>query len=326
MTGLDLTVSADRVRASTEAMRDAVRDVTAGYADVWSGPFPALVDALVEVGRVDLCLARLVEGHADAVRILEQAGTAPRPGVYGVWASRSAGTGVAAVDDGAGWRLKGELRFASGVDVIDRALVPGWLDEETHLLFDVPADGVEPDRETWLTGAMDASRSFTVRADLRCDPTDVVGPTNFYLHRPGFVVGGLAVAAVWAGGALSVLEQVSSGLRRFEASSHQLRRLGLMEQACWQARTALDATTRRLPCLDGEPLVHETTAARTAVVTCCEQVIDEAARIVGPGGLAGDARLARTLADLAIFVRQHHVDLALEGFGRQALTSRGAAR
>lgn len=322
MSGPELTVTADGVRSSTEAMRDAVRHVAGTHADLWTAPFPDLADALVGLGRVDLCLARLVEGHADAQRIIDQAGGEPRPGVYGVWASRSAGTGVAATETGTGWQLRGELRFASGIDVIDRALLPGWVDPGTHLLFDIAADDVEPDRSTWRTGAMDASRSFTVRADLPCGADDVVGEANFYLDRPGFAVGGLGVAAVWAGGAQSVLEQVSAGLRRFEPTAHQLRRLGVMEQAVWQARTVVDVTARRLPHLAGGALTRETGAARTAVVTCCEQVVDEAGRIVGPGGLSGDARLARTLADLDIFVRQHHLDLTLEALGRHALAER----
>ena len=122
-----------------------------------------------------------------------------------------------------------------------------------------------------------------------------------------------------------MLEQVAAGLRRFTPSAHQTRRLGVMEQAVWQARTAVEATARRLPDLAGDRLARETTAARTCVVAACEQVVDEAQRIVGPGGMSGDARLARTLADLAIFVRQHHVDLAHEAAGRHALTTREPA-
>lgn len=323
MTRLDLaSVSAERVRSSTEAMREVVLEVATRNADVWAAPFPEVVDALVELGRVDLALARLVEGHADAMRILAQAGADARPGVYGVWASRSAGTGVRAVRSGTGWRLTGELRFASGIDLVDRALLPGWVDRDTHLLFDAPVGRFDPDRSTWHTTAMEASRSFTVHADLLCDGADVVGPENFYLERPGFLVGGLGVAAVWAGGARSVLEQVASGLRRFEPSTHQLRRLGVMEQAVWQACTAVDAAAVRLPGLAGEALALETSAARTCVVTACEQVVDEAEHVVGPGGMSTDARLARTLADLAIFVRQHHVDLAHEALGRHALATR----
>lgn len=317
--GLDLGVDADEVRSSVDAMRDAVRRVASTHADVWTGPFPDFADALTDLGRVDLCLARLVEGHADGLRILDQAGGTPRPGVYAVWASRSAGTGVAAATAGPGWRLDGELRFASGIDVADRALLPGWVDGDTHLLFDIPMSGVEADRSTWRTSAMDASRSFTVQVHQPCSDGDVVGAANFYLTRPGFLVGGLGVAAVWAGGAQSLLDQVTTGLRRFAPSAHQLRRLGLVEQSVWAARTAVEVTARRLPDLDAAGVARETTLARTAVVAACEQAGIEAERIVGPGGLSADARLARTLADLALFVRQHHVDGALEGLGRAAL-------
>ena len=310
---------ADEVRSSTEAMRDAVHRLASEHEKVWTGPFPEFANALTELGRVDLCLARLVEGHADALRILEQADAEPRPGVYGVWASRSAGTGVAASPLGSGWRLDGELRFASGIDIVDRALLPGWVDADTHLLFDIAANGVAADRSTWRTVAMDASRSFTVEVHQACDQTDVVGRANFYLRRPGFVVGGLGVAAVWVGGAQSVLDQVLAGLGRFQPSAHQLRRLGLMEQAVWVARTTVETTARRLSELATDDVARETTLARTAVVAACEEVRAEAERIVGPGGLSGSTQLARTLADLAIFVRQHHVDGALEGLGRGAL-------
>lgn len=315
---------ADRVRSGVDAMRDAVRRTALRGADRWTGPFPDLVETLGRLGRVDLCLARLVEGHADALRIHDQAGTTPREGVYGVWASRSAGTGVRAVQEDGGWRLRGECRFASGIDVIDRALLPGWVDDRTHLLFDVAATQVAADRSTWHTSAMDASRSFTVSVDMRAVDADVVGPPGFYLDRRGFAVGGLGVAAVWAGGGRSVLEQVVGGLRRFGPTPHQLRRLGVMEQAVREARTVLDATVHALPGLSDDRLVTEAAWARTAVVAACDRVVDEATRIVGPGGLSGGPRLSRTLGDLTIYVRQHHLDPTLEALGRDALASREA--
>ncbi len=314
--------TAERVRSSPAAMREAVQRLAEERAAVWTGPFPDLAEALTELARVDLALARLVEGHVDGVRILDQAGTPPRPGVYGVWASRSAGTGVRACREGPGWRLSGESRFASGIDLVDRALLPGWVDPETHLLFDIDVAAVQPDRGSWHTSAMDASRSFTVAVDVGCAAADVVGPTGFYLGRPGFVVGGLAVAAVWAGGAASVLEQVVDGLRRFRPTAHQLRRVGVMEQAVWQAGVAVAHTAARLPRLEGSALLLETAAARTAVVTACEQVLDEATRVVGPAGLSGGPRLARTIADLGIYVRQHHLDATWEASGRHALEHR----
>ena len=210
--------------------------------------------------------------------------------------------------------------------MIDRALVPGWVDDSTHLLLDVDATAVEPDRASWHTvGDGRVALLHGARRPHRRPRTTSSG-------RRASTSGGAAsrsaaseVAAVWAGGAQSVLEQVVDGLRRFTPTAHQPRRVGVMEQAVRQARAVVDATAQRLPELDGEALVRETAVARTAVVWACEQVLDEATRIVGPAGLSGTARLARTVADLTIYVRQHHLDLTLESLGRDALRDREPA-
>jgi hypothetical protein len=59
--------------------------------------------------------------------------------------------------------------------------------------------------------------------------------------------------------------------------------------------------------------------ARTAVATAADRALDEAAKVVGPGGLSRNGRLARAVADLGIYVRQHHLDGELEQAGRRAL-------
>lgn len=310
-------IAADQVRSSLDGMRAGVRETCRGRS--WTGPFTETVAALSEVSRTDLCLARLVEGHVDAHRIIAEAGATPADGIYGVWASRSAGTGARAVREERGWRLAGQVRFASGIDVIDRVLLPGWVDDRTHLLFDIPADAVHPDRSTWHTAAMDASRSFTVMVDSTAG--EPIGEESFYLERPGFVVGGLGVAAVWAGGARSVTDLVATGLRAFNPSPHQLRRLGRMDQAAWQASLLVEHVAERLDTLDRGDVERNVAAARAGVVDACETVLDEAAKIVGPGGLAGTARLARTLADLQLYIRQHSPDHVWEAAGQHTLKS-----
>jgi hypothetical protein len=316
-TDLVAGLDGDDLRSGDDPMRKGIAEVVARGAEAWTGPFPQLVAALHEVARTDLALARIVEGHADAMRILDQAGGSPEPGVYGVWASRSAGTGAAAVPEGDGrWRLTGEVRFASGIGLIDRALVPGWTDDGHHLLLDVLAASATADRSTWQTAAMDASRSFSVTVDVA--ELEPVGPPNFYLDRPGFVVGGLGVAAVWAGGIHQLVDLVTTGLARFDPTPHQLRRVGVMEQARWEAegavRLAVDAVASERPGWE-----HDVAHARTAVATAADRALDEAAKVVGPGGLSRNGRLARAIADLGIYVRQHHLDGELEQAGRRAL-------
>src|SRR5258706_3771095 len=73
----------------------------------------------------DLSLARLGEGHADAVAILaELGGPAPEPGSrWGVWAAQLPGSGLIATRAARGWRLTGLKQYCSGARACTCALV-----------------------------------------------------------------------------------------------------------------------------------------------------------------------------------------------------------
>lgn len=313
---------AERLRASPEGMRAGLQHAVTRGRDAWTGSFPDLVDALVSVARVDLCLARLVEGHADGLRILAEASCPEREGTYGVWASRSAGTGLAVDREERGWHVAGELRFASGIDLIDRALVSATYGDNHHVLLDISASLVAADRSSWPTTAMDASRSFTVTLDAEVPDTDQVGDIDFYLGRPGFVVGGLGVAAVWVGGAQHVADLVATSASRFPLSPLQHRRLGVIEQTVWQATALVTSAAGQLDDLTAEQTTRVVGQTRTAVVVACDHIIAEAALVAGPAGLSQDVRLARTLQDLALYVRQHHLDRELANLGERAIQER----
>jgi alkylation response protein AidB-like acyl-CoA dehydrogenase len=314
-------VDTAELRASSGSMRSVLAEVVAAGGTRWTGPLAGLVSALDQVARVDLCLARLVEGHADALRIIGEAGGRPGPGLYGVWASRSAGTGLRARPAPSGWTLDGEMRFASGIGLLDRCLVPASVDTQ-QLLFDLDlvasARDIDVDESSWNTVAMDASRSFTVRVATRVEPQAQVGGTDFYLSRRGFPVGGLGVAAVWVGGAKQVLDAVIAGLRAFTPTPHQHRRLGEMVQAVWASDLAVSTTAAVVDGLSAGRAADEVARARTAVVLGCDSVLENAAVVVGPGGLSTSLRLSRAVADLAIYIRQHHVDRTLESLGADA--------
>jgi hypothetical protein len=80
--------------------------------------------ALADWGGRDLSLARLAEGHVDALAILAEAGRSPVPGaLYGVWASRSGGAAVRLEQGRTSGVLTGEMRFCSGARVLDRVLL-----------------------------------------------------------------------------------------------------------------------------------------------------------------------------------------------------------
>ena len=282
---------------------------------VWpSLSWSLLMEGLLRVGLADIPLGRLVEGHVDALRILGQAGVEPRPRArYGVWASRSAGTGVAASTEGDKLRLDGTIKFASGAGVIDRALVPVWLDPDTHLLIDLAVDGLPVDRRHWHTSAMQVSQTHTVLVEeVLVSTGDVVGEPNFYLRRPGFLPGGVGVAAVWTGGLIRVLDLTVAMLTGRPVTPAQDARLGRARLHLVAALSTVRTAGQRLDELWPAALGHGSTPevaeicaeARAVVAQAVVAALAEVRTLAGPAGLAFDPDLGHALDDLGLYVAQ----------------------
>jgi alkylation response protein AidB-like acyl-CoA dehydrogenase len=287
--------------------------------------------ALADWGGRDLSLARLAEGHVDALAILVEAGRAPVPdALYGVWASRSGGAGVqldrrGSSSSSAGTTvLAGTMRFCSGARVLDRALVvanPPDGAPDGRLILDVPVTGagVQPVPSSWCTTAMaDADTLDVVFDDVPVTDSDLVGEPGWYVDRPGFALGGAGVAAVWWGGATGVLDRVLRHLRP-APDAHQLAHVGELHAALAAADALLGQTAAEV---DADPEGDHTLAVgtvRAAVERAAREVLDRAPRIVGPAPLSRDAELARALADLALYVRQHHAERDHAALGSQVV-------
>ncbi len=299
--------------------RAQLRTVLAGLiaGPDWAGlSWSELVEALAGLGRTDIGLARLTEGHVDAVRIAAQAGASLEPdALYGVWASRSGASGVRARADGDRLVLTGTLKFASGAGVIDRGLTPVWLSDDTHLLVDLDARELPVDRSAWQTGAMTVSHTHTISLDEVVVPrSTVVGRPNFYLDRPGFFPGGVGVAAVWAGGISRVLDALLAwaGDRSSPAGDLRLGRIAI------QRTLALAAVRQGGHHLDARPagpqppthaeLQHLSTSIRAGVGQAVQAALNDARVLAGPAGLAFDAALTHAIDDLGLYVLQQNTD------------------
>jgi hypothetical protein len=313
---LPLPVDYHRHRPDVQTLRAAIRACADGRPWTqltWTG----LIEALLAVGRTDVPLARLVEGHVDALRILDQAGQVPTgDGLYGVWASRSRRTGVAATPTASGWRLDGWLRFASGAGLLDRALVPVWLDDEHHRLIDLDVRALPVDETAWVTSAMEVSRSHTVRLDSVPVAEDAaVGPLDFYLDRPAFFPGGVGVAACWAGGAARIADLL---LDRSPQSwpEHVRGRLGVVRVQLVCAAAVVRSTARLLDELSpgsgstAAPVEWQAiaTEARAATASAVTAVLEQARRIGGAAGFAHDEDFSRAHHDLDLYVLQQNSD------------------
>ncbi len=259
--------------------------------------------ALAAWGRTDLVLARLAEGHTDAVAILAEAGEKPVPdALYGVWAARSGGTGA----ELRGGVVHGTVRFCSGAHSLDRALV---VTPDGIVDVDLRDPGVRPVEGTWRPAGMRASDSVDVV--FAGVPGTVVGPPGFYTRRPGFWWGGGGVAAVWLGGAAGAVDDVWPDT----TDAHGLAHLGALHTALAGTDALL---VRTAAAIDADPAADHTTAvwtARASAEHTARTVLDLVPRVAGATVLSRHDRLGARLADLGVYVRQHHAERDLAALG-----------
>ncbi|WP_328345571.1 acyl-CoA dehydrogenase [Micromonospora sp. NBC_00421] len=270
----------------------------------------------VELGRADLTLARLGEGHADALAILAELGTTIDPGwrrePWGVWAAVPAS--VTATRDGDRWRLTGDRPWCSGAGLLSRALLTATAPDGVRLFaVEVDSAGVTPLADTWPAVGMAASDSRTVSFD---GVTAVaVGGPGSYTARPGFWHGGLGVAACWYGGAVGIADTLYAAARHRRLGPHAMAHLGAVDAVLTAARAVLFAAADEIdanPSSDADRLAHQVRATVEAAATT---VLDRVGRALGAGPLCRDARHARRVADLTVYLRQSHAEADLAHLG-----------
>jgi alkylation response protein AidB-like acyl-CoA dehydrogenase len=216
------------------------------------------------------------------------------------------------------------MRFCSGARLLDRALVTvdGQVDGSSERLLldvDLTGGGVRAVPDTWCTPAMAAADTLDVAFDgLPVERGDKVGGPGWYVARRGFALGGGGVAAVWWGGASGVLRRV---LRQLGPApdAHTLAHLGELHAILAAADALLRDTAAAV---DAEPEGDHSLAVatvRSAVERAVRDVVDRAPRMVGPAPLSRNPELARMLADLALYVRQHHAERDHAALGGRVL-------
>jgi len=276
-----------------------------------------LFSALATLGSVDLTTARAVEPHWDAVAILDQAGVhGPETATWGVYAAGPPGTSLAArhlADDG--WRLSGTKPWCSLADRVSHALVTASVEGSPPGLFAVTLDqpGVAVDSGAWVPrGLRDITTSTVTFDDVPADP---VGGPGWYLERPGFAWGGIGVAAVWFGGAAAVAGALWDAARSRPPDQVALMHLGACDVALHTTLLCLrDAAARIDAGAAGGPVLAGRVRAQAA--RCAEEVLGTVGHALGPGPLALDPVHAARVADLTLYVRQHHAERDLATLGR----------
>jgi alkylation response protein AidB-like acyl-CoA dehydrogenase len=284
-------------------------------------------EALMELSREEVALGRLAEAHLDAVAILSEAGQGrAHDRLLGVWAADFEGSRIEARRCGNGWVLRGQRAWCSGAGLLDGALVTAGTDGGSRLfLVDLGAPGVEADASTWSTPVLAETTTWTVHFDdVAVPPADAIGAPGFYADRPGFWHGSVGVAAAWAGGAQRLAENL---VQRSRDDPVALAHVGDVHAASWCLRAVLMTAAAEIDADPGDRcrtgMVRALTV-RHLVERTIVGIIDRCGRALGASPLALDAGHARRVADLGLYVRQHHADHDLALIGREV--QRGRSR
>lgn len=346
------------VVSAWEGARKAVRpdgspdlDLATAVAREVAGRLASATDAttltrweiLANLGAVDLTVARVVEPHLDAGWILDEARRSGQledsdvgplveargsTGLWQVYAAEGT-TRLQAQQTPDGWRLTGEKPWCSLADRATHALITAWVSDVSRRLFAVDlrqdgvraggAGGVAGQASTWaargLTDVRSTGLTFSAASAVP------VGADGWYLTRPGFAWGGAGVAAVWYGAthALALRLRAAAGVR--EPDQIALLHLGAVDTALTRARAVLVDAAAVADDPDGSSAESVVVASRVrqVVADSAEEVLARVGHALGPAPLTGDETHARRVADLTVYLRQHHAERDLVAQGRRLL-------
>jgi hypothetical protein len=269
---------------------------------------------LTDMARIDLAVARLIEGHLDAIAILAEAERrAPLDAVMGVWAAKGRDAALAATPIKDGWRLRGAKPYASGASTLTHALVTADTPTGSRLFLIETAGTIRIRPGSWQAVGMRESDSPTVEIDASVVSADSLGDVDWYVRRPGFWHGAVGVAACWLGGAWAVAKPLERA-----NSPHALAHLGAVDAGLAAADALLTAAAREIdeaPFVGGESAERRARRVRAVTEAAASDAIDRVGRALGAGPLCHDADHAQRVADLSVYLRQSHAEVDLARLG-----------
>jgi len=283
---------------------------------------------LAAVGAHDLALAKLYEGHTDAIAILAEAGMeatgAAADGLWGTWCAEAPAARLALRHDAAGltgFTVSGRKAWCSGAAGVSHALVSCWNEAGAACLASVALNqaGVTVTEAGWHAVGMAGSRSVDVVFEGAA--ATQVGEPDFYVNRPGFWHGGAGVAACWYGAAQALAGALHTALaQRLGAGQpvdvHRLAQLGEVDVALQATGALLRGAAAQIDAAPSASGFARALRVRLAVEQCANTVLHAVGRALGAGPLCRDERIARLFADLPVFLRQSHAERDLEALGR----------
>lgn len=275
--------------------------------------------ALAAVGAHDLPLAKVFEGHTDAVAILYEANAqvlADMPeATWGTWCAEPPDARLELLSLQDGHILRGRKAWCSGAHGVTHAVVSCWDADGAPMLaaVDLRQHGVRVTDDGWNAVGMRATASVDVWFD-DVVATPLAGP-GFYVERAGFWQGGAGVGACWFGAATRLADALRERLAG-RSDPHRLAQLGEVSVALQGCAALIREAATVIDHAPGANAMRTAMTVRLSVEAAANTVLHAVGRALGAGPLCKDATLAQLYADLPVFMRQSHAERDLEAVGK----------
>lgn len=280
------------------------------------------------IGRGNLSLGRLYEGHVNALKLLVRYGSPAQlrdtaeairdGGLFGIWVTEGdAPVQYRPSPDGLRLLLDGAKLFASGARQVSHPLITARSPDGDARMMIVPlgSDRQASAMAAGLSGMRGASTGRCDFAGIVLDRTALIGEAGDYLRQPEFSAGAWRGIAVALGGidhlVALLCEQLSS--RGRDENAHQRARIGealiARETASlWARKAALVAEGEQFEPGDVAATVN---LARIACERAGLDVIRLVQRSLGLGAFLESNPVERVMRDLATYLRQPAPDETL---------------
>ncbi|MEO8774417.1 MAG: acyl-CoA dehydrogenase family protein, partial [Gelidibacter sp.] len=291
---------------------------------------------LFEVGKMDLSVGRLYEGHINALLLIDNYGNlkqkeryfkeASDGKLFGVWNTENPKEGLRInVDDiSKTYKLKGSKTFCSGALNIDRPIVTAQTENGVQMVvLDLDKEhSLKEDWSQWDPVGMRPSVSCRIDFTAMIIAEDnFLGEANDYYKEPFFSWGAVRFSTVQLGGAQKIANVMLEHLQKIHRSKnpHQQFRIGkiaiLMQTAqLWMERA--HRIENSIECvIPADQKINFANMMRTLTLDLCEEIILLSEKAVGIQGIMKNHPMERPIRDLRVYLKQAGPDDTLAHIG-----------
>ena len=294
---------------------------------------PTLCTILRRIGAADLSVARLFEGHVNAIMLVSKYGTSAQiaslaasvrnGNLTGVWGAEDA-NGLRREPRDEAWSLQGRKVFASGAGLLAKPLVTVGTPQGPIVYMLDLMPGHRADTSVWKPLGMKATASGNIDlTNIVVGRSEQVGEPGDFMRQPFFSGGAWRFCAAQLGAMERLTGLYGDQLRARGRSSdpYQLERIARCAAASGTALFWIEEASRRFgdESLDPAAVVAFTNLTRMVTERAALEVIESVQRGAGLGAFMHGNPIERIARDLTTYLRQPVPDLAMSDAARSVL-------